>query len=115
MAKDTPNFIANRIGTFGMMLSLKLARDLKLTVEEVDKITGTIVGRPKSATFRTADVVGLDTLAHVAKNTYEFCPDDESREIFQIPDILQKMLDNGQLGQKTRKGFYQKTGKEILS
>ena len=115
MAKDTPNFIANRIGTFGMMLSLKLARDLKLTVEEVDKITGTIVGRPKSATFRTADVVGLDTLAHVAKNTYEFCPDDESREIFQIPDVLQKMLDNGQLGQKTRKGFYQKTGKEILS
>ena len=115
IAKDTPNFIANRIGTFGMMLSLKLAREMKLAVEEVDKITGTIIGRAKSATFRTADVVGLDTLAHVAKNTYEFCPDDESREIFQVPDVLQKMLDNGQLGQKTRKGFYQKVGKEILS
>lgn len=114
-AKDTPNFIANRIGTFGMMLCLKLTREMKLTVEEVDKITGTIVGRPKSATYRTADVVGLDTLAHVAKNTYEFCPDDESRDIFRVPDFLQKMLDNGWLGQKTKKGFYQKVGKDILS
>ncbi|MFQ5707282.1 MAG: 3-hydroxyacyl-CoA dehydrogenase NAD-binding domain-containing protein [bacterium] len=114
-AKDTPNFIANRIGTFGMMLTMKLTREMKLTVEAVDKITGTLVGRPRSASFRTADVVGLDTLAHVARNTYEFCPEDEAREIFKVPDFLQKMLDNGWLGQKTRKGFYQKVDKEILS
>lgn len=115
MAKDTPNFIANRIGTFGMMLSLKLTREMKLAVEEVDKITGIIVGRPKSATFRTADLVGLDTLVHVAANTYEFCPNDEQREIFKAPVFLQKMLQNGQLGQKAGKGFYQKAEKEILS
>lgn len=114
-AKDTPNFIANRIGTFGMMLTMKLTKEMKLTVEEVDKITGTLVGRPKSASFRTADVVGLDTLAHVAQNTYEFCQDDESREIFKAPEFLQKMLDNQWLGAKTKKGFYQKVGKEILS
>ncbi|MFQ5865888.1 MAG: 3-hydroxyacyl-CoA dehydrogenase/enoyl-CoA hydratase family protein [bacterium] len=114
-AKDTPNFIANRIGTFGMMLTLKLTLEMKLTVEEVDKLTGTIVGRPKSATFRTADVVGLDTLAHVARNTYEFSPDDKAREIFRVPEFLKKMLENGWLGQKTRKGFYQKVNKEILS
>ncbi len=114
-AKDTPNFIANRIGTFGMMLTMKLTKEMKLTVEEVDKITGTLVGRPKSASFRTADVVGLDTLAHVANNTYEFCQEDESREIFKIPDFLQKMLDNNWFGAKTKKGFYQKVEKEILS
>ncbi|MFQ6114959.1 MAG: 3-hydroxyacyl-CoA dehydrogenase family protein, partial [bacterium] len=114
-AKDTPNFIANRIGTFGMMLTLSLTEKMKLAVEEVDKLTGTIVGRPKSATFRTADLVGLDTLAHVARNTHEFCPDDEAREIFQVPEFLQKMLDQGLLGQKSKKGFYQKVDKEILS
>lgn len=114
-AKDTPNFIANRIGTFGMMLTMKLTKEMNLAVEEVDKLTGTLVGRPKSASFRTADVVGLDTLAHVAKNTFEFCPDDEARDIFQVPDFLQKMLDKGWLGQKTKKGFYQKVGDEILS
>ncbi|MFQ5648695.1 MAG: 3-hydroxyacyl-CoA dehydrogenase NAD-binding domain-containing protein [bacterium] len=114
-AKDTPNFIANRIGTFGMMLSLKLTREMNLTVEEVDKITGTLVGRPKSATYRTADVVGLDTLAHVARNTYEYCPDDEQREIFLVPEFFQQMLDKGLLGQKVKKGFYQKVDKEILS
>ncbi|MFQ6032524.1 MAG: 3-hydroxyacyl-CoA dehydrogenase NAD-binding domain-containing protein, partial [Candidatus Zixiibacteriota bacterium] len=114
-AKDTPNFIANRIGTFGIMLTLKLTREMNLTVEEVDKITGTLVGRPKSASFRTADVVGLDTLAHVARNTYEFCTEDEAREIFQVPDFLQKMLDKGLLGQKSKKGFYQKVNQEILS
>ena len=81
-AKDTPNFIANRIGTFGMMLTLKLAREMGLTVEEVDKLTGTIVGRPKSATFRTADIVGLDTMAHVAQTSYDRGENDEEREIF---------------------------------
>ncbi len=114
-AKDTPNFIANRIGTFGMMLTMKLTRAMKLTVEEVDKLTGTIVGRPKSATYRTADVVGLDTLAHVAANTYEFCPDDEQRDVFKAPGFLTKMLEAGRLGQKVKQGFYQKVGKEILS
>ncbi len=114
-AKDTPNFIANRIGTFGMMLTMKLTREMKLSVEEVDKLTGSIVGRPKSATFRTADVVGLDTLAHVAANTFEFCPDDEQRDVFKVPEFLQKMLEAGLIGQKVKKGFYQKVGKEILS
>ncbi len=114
-AKDTPNFIANRIGTFGMMLSLKLTHEMNLTVEEVDKITGTIIGRPKSATYRTADIVGLDTLVHVARNTYEFCENDESREIFKVPEFLQKMVEKGLLGQKSRQGFYKKTNGEILS
>ncbi|MDZ7292981.1 MAG: 3-hydroxyacyl-CoA dehydrogenase NAD-binding domain-containing protein [candidate division KSB1 bacterium] len=114
-AKDTPNFIANRIGVFGMMLTLRLAREMNLTVEEVDQLTGEIIGRPKSATFRTADVVGLDTLVHVAKTSYDKGADDEARDIFAIPDYLQKMLENKWLGQKTQKGFYQKVGKDILS
>jgi 3-hydroxyacyl-CoA dehydrogenase len=114
-AKDTPNFIANRIGTYGMMLTLKLAQEMNLTVEEVDKLTGEIIGRAKSATFRTADIVGLDTLAHVVRTSYENLPEDEERDIFQIPEFLQQMLDNGWLGQKTRKGFYHKTDGEILS
>lgn len=115
VAKDTPNFIANRIGVFGIMLALKLTKEMNLAVEEVDKITGTIVGRPKSATFRTADVVGLDTLAHVAKNTYEFCETDEQRDIFLLPDFFNNMLEAGLFGQKSGKGFYQKVGKDILS
>jgi 3-hydroxyacyl-CoA dehydrogenase len=114
-AKDTPNFIGNRIGIYGIMLTIQLALDFGLTVEEVDKLTGTIVGRPKSATFRTADVVGLDVLAHVAQTTYERCLDDPERDIFQIPEILQTLLDKGQLGQKTRAGFYRKEDKTILS
>lgn len=114
-AKDTPNFIANRIGIFGMMLTLKLALEMQLAVEEVDKLTGEIIGRPKSATFRTADVVGLDTLAHVARTSYEKDSGDEARDIFKIPDVLSRMLENGWLGQKAGKGFYQKVGKDILS
>ncbi len=114
-AKDTPNFIANRIGTFGMMLCMKLTPEMNLTVEEVDKLTGTLVGRPKSATYRTADVVGLDTLAHVARNTYEFCPNDEQRDMFKVPDFLAQMLEKGMTGQKVRQGFYQKIDKDILS
>jgi 3-hydroxyacyl-CoA dehydrogenase len=114
-ANDTPNFIANRIGTFGMMLTMELTEQIGLTIEEVDKITGTIVGRPKSASFRTADVVGLDTLAHVAQNTYEFCEEDEAREVFRAPQFLQSMLEQGMLGQKSRKGFYQKVERNILS
>jgi 3-hydroxyacyl-CoA dehydrogenase len=115
LAKDTANFIANRIGVFSMMLTLKLAQQMNLTVEEVDKLTGQITGRPKSATFRTADVVGLDTLAHVTNTVYEKCPQDEKRNIFKVPEVLKQLLKKGAQGAKSRKGFYQKIGKEILS
>jgi len=114
-AKDTPNFIANRIGVFGMMLTLKLTRDMHLTVEQVDKLTGPVIGHPKSASYRTADLVGLDTLAHVSNTSYEKTTDDEMRDIFKIPEILQKMLQNKWLGAKSGSGFYQKSGKDILS
>ncbi|NOX37105.1 MAG: 3-hydroxyacyl-CoA dehydrogenase [Calditrichaeota bacterium] len=114
-AKDTPNFIANRIGVYGMMLTLRLAREMGLTVDEVDALTGTLIGRPKSATFRTADVVGLDTLAHVANTAYQKCTTDEAREVFQIPDFLQQMIERKWLGQKSGQGFYKKEGKEILA
>ncbi len=114
-AKDTPNFIGNRIGVYGMMVSMQVANDMGLTVEEVDKLTGTIAGRMKSATFRTADVVGLDTLAHVANTSFEHGEQDEDRDIFHTPDVLQGLLDKGRLGAKTKEGFYKKAGKEILS
>jgi len=114
-AKDTPNFIANRIGVYGMMLTMKLTREMQLTVEEVDKITGPIMGRPKSATYRTADVVGLDTLAHVAKTSYDNCASDEEKNIFKIPDFLSHMLENKWFGQKTKCGFYKKVDNEILT
>ncbi|GAB4327486.1 MAG: 3-hydroxyacyl-CoA dehydrogenase/enoyl-CoA hydratase family protein [Calditrichia bacterium] len=114
-AKDTPNFVANRIGVFSVMLALELTRKYHLTVEEVDKLTGPIIGHPKSATYRTADLVGLDTLAHVSQTAFEKCENDERREMFAIPDILNKMLKNNQLGVKTGQGFYKKEGKDILS
>lgn len=114
-AKDTPNFIGNRIGVFNMGVTIYTAIQQGLTVEEVDKLTGTIVGRPKSATFRTSDVVGLDTMAHVTNTTYEKVLNDEEREIFKIPDILKLLVDGGRLGQKTRAGFYKKTDEGILS
>ncbi len=114
-AKDTPNFVANRIGVYSMMLALDLTRRMNLSVEEVDKLTGPVIGHPKSATYRTADLVGLDTLAHVSNTAYEKCTADEAREIFKIPEILQKLLENKWLGAKTGKGFYQKAGKQILS
>jgi 3-hydroxyacyl-CoA dehydrogenase len=107
-AKDTPNFIGNRIGVYGMMLTMNLAIEQGLTIEEVDKLTGPISGRPKSATFRTADVVGLDTMCHVSKTTYEKALDDEERDMFKIPDILNQLVDSGRLGQKTKAGFYKK-------
>lgn len=113
--KDTANFIANRIGIYGMMVTMKLTRDMNLTIEEVDKLTGTIIGRQKSATYRTADIVGLDTLAHVVNTSYEKCPDDSERELFKVPDYLVKMLENKWLGQKTKCGFYKKVDKDILS
>ncbi len=114
-AKDTPNFIANRIGVYGMMLSITKAIKMNLSVESVDKLTGTVVGRQKSATFRTADLVGLDTLAHVAQTGYDRGENDEEREIFKIPDILNTLIESGRLGSKTKSGFYKKEDGEILS
>ncbi len=107
-AKDTPNFIANRIGVFGMMYTLKAMEDLGLTIEEVDALTGKAVGRPKMATFRLADMVGIDILYHVAKNVYDNAPDDDWREIFKPPQWLEEMVQRGWLGDKTKGGFYKK-------
>lgn len=118
-AKDTPNFIANRVGIFGMLYLIKTMAEEGYTIEEVDAITGPAMGRPKSASFRTTDLVGLDTFAHVAQNLYENAPKDEMREIFKIPDFVQKMLQNKWLGDKTGQGFYKrvetKAGKETLA
>jgi 3-hydroxyacyl-CoA dehydrogenase len=114
-AKDTPNFIGNRIGVLGMSVTMNTAMKNGLTVEEVDKLTGTVIGRPKSATFRTADVVGLDTMINVSNTSYENLPDDEEREEFKIPNFLQKLVDDGNLGAKTKAGFYKKTDEGILS
>jgi len=107
-AKDTPNFIANRIGTFAMLNAIRLMSELGMTIEEVDACTGPAVGWPKSATLRTADIVGLDVLAHVVRNIYENCPDDESRELYRVPALLEEMIKRGWLGEKTGKGFYQR-------
>jgi 3-hydroxyacyl-CoA dehydrogenase len=119
VAKDTPNFIANRIGTFSMLNALRLMGTLGMTVEEVDACTGPAVGWPKSATFRTADIVGLDVLVHVVKNIYETAPNDESRESYRIPALIEEMAKRGWLGDKTGKGFYKKVRgegeKEILT
>jgi 3-hydroxyacyl-CoA dehydrogenase len=108
-AKDTPNFIANRVGTFGMMSVMKHMNRLGLTVEQVDAIFGPAMGRPKSAVFRTADVVGLDTFSHVVNNLYEGVPDDEQRDYFVLPDYLEKLVEDGRIGQKAGAGFYKKT------
>lgn len=112
LCKDTPAFIANRIGVFGIMSLFHLVKQLNLTVEETDRLTGTIIGRPKSATFRTCDVVGLDTLLHVARGVYQNCPDDSRREVFQVPGYIQKMADANRLGDKTGEGFYKKVKDE---
>ena len=108
LAKDTPAFIGNRIGIFGIMSMLHIVKELNLTVEEVDKLTGPIIGRPKSATFRTVDVVGLDTLVHVANGLSENCKQDEALDLFKLPDFMQTMLDHKWLGSKTKQGFYKK-------
>jgi len=104
LCKDTPAFIANRIGVFSIMSIFSLVDKLGLTIDEVEALTGPVIGRPKSATFRTADVVGIDTLVKVANGVYENCPDDEAREIFRIPEWLNKMVDNKWLGDKNEKG-----------
>jgi len=108
LAKDTPAFIANRIGVYGMMAIFGLIDKMGLTIDEVDALTGPLIGRPKSATFRTADVVGIDTLVKVAKGVYENCPDDEQKETFQIPAWLNKVVENNWLGDKTGQGFFKK-------
>jgi len=119
VAKDTPNFIANRVGTFSVLNALRLMKELDMTVEEVDACTGPAVGWPKSATFRTTDIVGLDVLAHVVRNIYEMAPNDESRERYRVPALVEEMIRRGWLGEKTGQGFYKKVkgegGKEILT
>ena len=111
VAKDTPNFIANRIGTFSMLNVLRLMAELGMTVEEVDACTGPAVGWPKSATFRTADIVGLDVLVSVVRNIYENVPGDESRDIYRVPPLVEEMAKRGWLGDKTGRGFYQRVKK----
>ena len=118
LCKDTPAFIANRIGVANIMSLFHLVNELDLTVEEVDSLSGPIIGRPKSATFRTCDLVGLDTLIHVANGVYENCPSDEMRGNFELPDFINKMSENKWLGDKTKQGFYKKSkdaeGKRII-
>jgi 3-hydroxyacyl-CoA dehydrogenase len=120
LCKDTPAFIANRIGVYGIMAIFGLVDKLGLTIDEVDALTGPVIGRPKSATFRTADVVGIDTLVKVAKGVHDNCPNDEAKEAFKIPEWLDKMVTNNWLGDKTGQGFFKKTKgaggeKEILT
>ena len=112
IAKDTPAFIGNRIGIYGIQSLFHLVKEMGLTVEEVDKLTGPVIGRPKSATFRTVDVVGLDTLVHVANGIYENCPDDEEHEVFKLPAFVNTLMDNKWLGSKSGQGFYKKVKDE---
>lgn len=108
VCKDTPAFIANRIGVYSIMSLFHTVTEMGLTVEEVDKLTGPVIGRPKSATFRTCDVVGLDTLVHVANGVKDNCPNDEANATFEIPSYINKMVENNWLGSKTNQGFYKK-------
>ncbi|QQE80342.1 3-hydroxyacyl-CoA dehydrogenase/enoyl-CoA hydratase family protein [Alicyclobacillus sp. SO9] len=117
LAKDTPNFIANRIGTYGLLITLSAMEAYELGVDEVDAVTGPAMGRPKSATFRTLDLVGLDTFVHVAKNVQQSVTRDWEKQAFAVPDYIQKMLDNGWIGEKAGQGFFKRVknenGKEI--
>jgi len=113
IAKDTPNFIANRIGTYGLLVTVREMVKGGYSVGEVDSITGPLIGRPKSATFRTLDVVGLDTFVHVANNVFEKV-DGEEKEVFRVPDFMKAMLKKGWLGSKSGQGFFLKQGKDIL-
>ncbi|MEW9501946.1 3-hydroxyacyl-CoA dehydrogenase/enoyl-CoA hydratase family protein [Jeotgalibacillus marinus] len=113
IAKDTPNFIANRIGTYGLLMTAQEMIKGKYSVGEVDSVTGPLIGRPKSATFRTLDVVGLDTFIHVAKNVYDKV-EGEEKDVFDVPEFMLKMRDNGWLGSKSGQGFFLKKGKEIF-
>ena len=112
--KDTPNFIGNRIGTYGLMRMVQVMEKMGLSIEEVDKVMGKAMGRPSSAAFRTIDIVGLDTFMHVAKNCYDNLPHDEERAVFAPPPWMTKMAETGKLGVKTGQGFYKKVGSDIL-
>jgi 3-hydroxyacyl-CoA dehydrogenase len=111
VAKDTPNFIANRIGTFSMLNAIRLMGEMGMTFEEVDACTGPALGWPKSATFRLADIVGIDVLLHVIRNIYENIPDDESRELYKVPALIEEMAKRGWIGDKTGSGFYKRVKK----
>ncbi len=113
-AKDTPNFIANRIGVFGMMVTVNEAIKRKMNIEDVDGLTGTLIGRPKSATFRTADVVGLDVMEFVSKTAHDKCINDPYREQYVIPDKIKQLINSGNLGQKSGAGFYKKVEKGVI-
>jgi 3-hydroxyacyl-CoA dehydrogenase len=116
-AKDTPNFVANRIGIFSVFHVIQAMIDLGLTIEAIDELTGPMIGHPNSATFRTSDLVGLDTIVHVANNVYEGTPNDEKREMFREPQLVKEMLDRNLLGEKTKQGFYKKAkegGKTVI-
>ncbi len=115
VANDVPYFIGNRIGVFALMEALRYYTEGAYTIEEIDTLTGTLVGHPKSATFRTADLVGLDVMLDVAQNLSEKLEDDERREAFEVPEILQRLVDEGRLGEKTKAGFYKKEDGEIKS
>ena len=119
LCKDTPAFIANRVGVFSMMSVVHIMERLELSIDEIESLTGPIMGRPKSATFRTADVVGIDTLVKVAKGVADNCPNDEAKDIFALPSWLEKMVAENWLGDKTGQGFFKKvktaTSKEILT
>ena len=109
LAKDTPGFIGNRIGNFGIQDLFHNMKELDISIEDLDTLTGPLIGRPKSATFRTADLVGIDTLSRVSNGIYENCPDDECRDVFVVPDFIKDMLEKNWLGDKTGQGFYKKT------
>ena len=114
-AKDTPNFIANRIGTFGLQFGIQVMLEDGYSIDEVDEFTGPLTGRPKSATFRTLDIVGIDTFVHVTKYIYQNDPADEHRELFRVPEFIEQMVQRKWLGDKTGQGFYKKVGKDILT
>ncbi len=112
LCKDTPAFIANRVGVYSIMALFHAVKEMGMTVEEVDKLSGPVLGRPKSATFRTCDVVGLDTLVHVANGLKANCPDDEEHPLFELPGYINTMVENNWLGSKSGQGFYKKVKKE---
>ena len=118
LCKDTPAFIANRVGVYSIMALFHAVKEMGFTIDEVDKLSGPILGRPKSATFRTCDVVGLDTLVHVANGLKANCPEDEEKDLFELPEYISKMVENGWLGSKSGQGFYKKSkdenGKKVI-
>ncbi|WP_404274706.1 3-hydroxyacyl-CoA dehydrogenase NAD-binding domain-containing protein [Exiguobacterium undae] len=114
IAKDTPNFIGNRIGTYGLLVTLDEMKKGGYSIGEVDSVTGPVLGRPSSATFRTLDVVGIDTFVHVANNVYDLLPDGAEKDTFAVPSEMKRLVDEGSLGAKSGQGFYKKVGKQIL-